>query len=90
MADQVSPGAVAGRPEPGAPGAHSAAADSGPATFHGRSVSWVSVSIIMAGFLAGGIALVAGPLWWLFWVGAGLAVLGALLGMSTHIMDDWY
>ncbi|MBO0771960.1 MAG: hypothetical protein J2P35_10935 [Actinobacteria bacterium] len=89
MADQVSPGAVAGRPE-GAPDTHPAAADSGPETFHGRGVSWVAVSIIMAGFIAGGIALVAGPLWWLFWVGAGLAVVGGLLGLSTHIMDDWY
>ncbi len=47
-----------------------------PHPFHGRPVSWVAVSIIMVGFLVGGLALVFGPTWWLFWVGPGLAALG--------------
>jgi hypothetical protein len=61
--------------------------------FHGRTVSWVAVSIIMAGFLAGGLALVFGhhgPTWWLFWVGAGMAAVGALLALATDIFEDWY
>ena len=41
-----------------------------PEPFHGRPVSWVAVSIIMAGFLVGGLGLVFGPTWWLFWAGA--------------------
>ena len=58
--------------------------------FHGRPVSWVAVSIIMLGFLVGGLALVFGTVWWLFWTGLGLAVIGALLAASTNIFEDWY
>jgi len=59
-------------------------------TFHGRPVSWIAVSIVAVGFLVGGLALVFGPTWWVFWVGVGLAVLGGLLAMSTDIFEDWY
>ena len=61
--------------------------------FHGRRVSWVAVSIIMAGFLIGGLALVLGhhgPTWWLFWVGVGISVLGFLLTLATNTFEDWY
>ena len=58
--------------------------------FHGRPVSWVAVSIIMVGFLIGGLALVFGPTWWLFWAGLGLVVIGGLLAASTNIFEDWY
>jgi hypothetical protein len=58
--------------------------------YHGRPVSWVAVSIIMAGFLAGGLALVFGPAWWLFWCGGALAAIGGLLALSTNIFEDWY
>jgi hypothetical protein len=62
-------------------------------SFHGRPVSWVAVSIIMAGFLVGGAGLVIGqrgPTWWLFWAGTGLTVLGLLLTVATNTFDDWY
>ena len=59
-------------------------------TFHGRTVSWVAVTLIMVAFLAGGLALVFGPTWWLFWVSLGLAAVGGLLGARDHIFDDWY
>ncbi len=58
-------------------------------SFHGRPVSWVAVSLIMAAFLIGGLALVFG-VWWLFWVSIGIAVVGGLLAAGTGIMDDWY
>jgi hypothetical protein len=61
--------------------------------FHGRKVSWVAVAIIAAGFLVAGLALVFGhhgPTWWLFWVGAGAAVLGFLIAMVTNMFEDWY
>lgn len=58
--------------------------------FHGRPVSWVAVSLIMVAFLIGGLALVFGPIWWLFWVSIGIAAVGALLALGTGIMDDWY
>ena len=58
--------------------------------FHGRLVSWVAVSIIMLGFLVGGLSLVFGTIWWLFWTRLGLVVVGALLAASTNIFEDWY
>lgn len=61
-----------------------------PHAFHGRAVSWVAVSIIMAGFLVGGLALVFGPTWWLFWVGLGIAAVGGLLALAINIFEDWY
>jgi len=62
-------------------------------TYHGRTVSWVAVAIIMAGFLVGGLAMVfghGGPIWWLFWVGAGASVLGLLIMLATRTFEDWY
>ncbi len=59
-------------------------------SFHGRTVSWTAVGIIVAAFLAGGLALVFGPTWWLFWVALGVAAVGGLLAMGTGIFDDWY
>jgi hypothetical protein len=59
-------------------------------TYHGRPVSWVAVSLILVGFVAGGLALVFGPTWWLFWVSLGIAAVGGLLGLATGIFDDWY
>ena len=59
-------------------------------SFHGRPVSWVAVTVIMASFLMGGLSLVFGPTWWLFWVSLGLAGVGALLALANGIFDDWY
>ena len=61
-----------------------------PPPFHGRVVSWVAVSIIMVAFLIGGLALVFGPIWWLFYASVGLAVVGGLLALATNIFEDWY
>jgi hypothetical protein len=61
-----------------------------PPPYHGRPVSWVAVSLVMVGFLAGGLALVFGPTWVVFWIGAGLAVVGGLLALATNIFEDWY
>ena len=58
--------------------------------FHGRAVSWVAVSIIMVGFVVGGLALIFGPTWWLFWVAVGVVVVGGLIALSTNIFEDWY
>ena len=48
------------------------------------------VALIMVGFLVGGLALVFGPTWWLFWVGGGVAAVGGLLALATNIFEDWY
>ena len=59
-------------------------------TYHGRTVSWVAVTLILIAFVAGGFALVFGPTWWLFWVSLGVAAIGGLLGLATNIFEDWY
>ena len=58
--------------------------------FHGRPVSWVAVSFIIVGFLPAGWRWYSGRPGWLFWAGAGVAVLGGLLALATGIFDDWY
>ena len=92
MADQAVPGAMA---ETGDTGARGLDAQIGPPSYvheayHGRSASWVVTAIVIAGFIVGGIALPIGPTWWLFWTGAGIVVLGTIIGAAVHIMDDWY
>jgi hypothetical protein len=59
-------------------------------SFHGRTVSWTAVAIIMIGFIVGGLALVFGPTWWLFWASAALTAVGGLLALATNIFEDWY
>jgi hypothetical protein len=59
--------------------------------FSGKRASWVGVVITCIGFVIGGVAFVPHPTWWLFWVGAGVAVVGliALLACKTF-SEDWY
>jgi len=54
---------------------------------HGRPRSWVLVSVVIAAFCAGGVAVV-GHLWVLFWVCAGVVVLSVPVGKMIGIMDD--
>ena len=89
MAHPADPGAIS-RPELAQRPAHESPVHP---SYHGRAVSWVAVSIVMAGFLVGGAGLVfgsGGPTWWLFWLGTGLAALGVLLSIATNTFDDWY
>ena len=105
MSNQVEPGTIGGTApdQAGFDGAvdeqsqrmqAQAAYDPGewfpPHAFHGRPVSWVAVATIMVGFLVGGLALVFGPTWWVFWVGLAIAVVGGLLALATNVFDDWY
>jgi type IV secretory pathway VirB2 component (pilin) len=60
------------------------------ATHHGRPASWVAVSIIIVGFIIGGISLTVGPAWWLFWTGTAIVVIGGIFAASVRIFDDWY
>jgi hypothetical protein len=59
-------------------------------SFHGRPVSWVATTIIIIGFALGGIGMVTGPSWVLFWVGGGVIVVGGILALVTGIFNDWY
>ena len=90
MADQLGSDMVAGQSADS--GQLSPVPAGGPASVshHGRPVSWVAVSLMMLGFLCGGLALVFGPAWWAFWIGAGVVVIGGLLGLATNIFEDWY
>lgn len=96
MPNQVEPGTMGGAPpesvgsggspagtlaQPGPTGEHEA--------FHGRAVSWVAVTFIIAGFVAGGLSIVYAA-WPTFWVGVGLAAIGGLLAAFTNIFEDWY
>ncbi len=90
MADQLGSGTVAGVPAEGGQLSEASTEWFAPEPFHGRTVSWVAVSLIMLAFLTGGLGLILGPLWWLFWASVGLAAIGGLLALSTDIFDDWY
>jgi len=90
MADPLGTGTVAGVSAEGGAISQASTEWTPPEPYHGRPVSWVAVSIIMAAFLAGGLALIFGPTWWVFWASVGLAAVGGLLALATHIFDDWY
>jgi hypothetical protein len=55
---------------------------------HGRPGSWLAVSLIMGGFAVGGVALTLGPLWWLFWAGTGIAVVGGVVALVVDVFAD--
>ena len=102
MADELRPSTIgeaatdpvitAGSPEDASMLAHLSAGTVTPypEAFHGRAVSWAAVTTIVTGFLIGGLALVFGPTWWLFWAAAALTAVGGLLALATNIFEDWY
>jgi hypothetical protein len=92
VTEQAASGTVADAA--GNTGAHGLDAQTGVSygheAHHGRPASWVAVSIIIVGFIVGGVAMVPSPKWWLFWVGTGIVVIGGIMAAAVHIMDDWY
>jgi len=95
VTEQASSGTMAGT---GDTGGHGLDAEIGvqlgpahtPEAHHGRRSSWIAVSIIIVGFIVGGVAMVPHPRWWLIWVGTGIVVVGGIIATATHIFDDWY
>jgi len=57
---------------------------------HGRPTSWVVSALVITGFILSGIGLCIGPSWVLFWTGAGIVVIAAIMGAAVRIFDDWY
>lgn len=55
----------------------------------GRLTSWVAVAVMVIGFVVGGLGLVLGPSWLLFWVGVGITGVGGIFGLATGIMEDY-
>lgn len=63
----------------------------GEAHHHGKPLSWVSVTVIIVGFLIGGVAMVPRPTWWAFWLGTGIALVGCIMTLFARTFsDDWY
>jgi len=58
----------------------------------GRPISWVGTSIVIIGFVVGGVAFfLSKPNWIVFWVGAGIAIVGCLVLLFSKTMStDWY
>jgi hypothetical protein len=57
----------------------------------GRPISWVGTSVVIIGFIIGGIAFVPAPHWTIFWIGAGVAIVGCLTLLFAKTMnEDWY
>jgi hypothetical protein len=54
---------------------------------HGRSSSWVLVTVVIAAFAVGGSAIVFHQ-WWLFWVCVAVVVLAVPIGKVIGIMGD--
>jgi hypothetical protein len=57
----------------------------------GRPISWVGTTVVIIGFIIGGVAMVPTPHWLLFWIGAGVAIIGCLILLFSRAMHtDWY
>jgi hypothetical protein len=55
---------------------------------HGASKkSWLAATIIVAGFVVGGIAIIYWN-WPIFWVGVGITVLGMAMGAAVGMMEE--
>jgi hypothetical protein len=54
----------------------------------GRPSSWFAVAVITAGFVVGGLGLILGPTWWLFWAGVVIAGIGGILALALDIFSD--
>lgn len=93
MAEQVSDavdgtGPAAGAGSPGAV-AHGVVAhlEHNP----GRAVAWVGTTVVVIGFIVGGIAFIPSPHWAIVIVGAVIAVVGLLILQFSGAMNrDWY
>jgi uncharacterized membrane protein len=55
----------------------------------GRPMSWIAVAVIVLGFVLGGLGLVLGPTWWLFWAGLAVTLAGMVFGWAIGIMEDY-
>jgi hypothetical protein len=57
----------------------------------GRPISWIGTTIVVIGFIVGGIAFVPKPNWILFWVGTAVAIIGCFVLLFSKAMStDWY
>ena len=52
-----------------------------------RAAIWISVFVVMAGSIIAAVALIEW-IWPLFWIGAGVMVLGGLSALLAGVLDD--
>lgn len=89
MAERATTGTVEGPGGTAAQPVAGAAHDS--EHFSGRKISWIGTVIVCVGFIVGGVAFIPHPTWWLFWLGAGIVIVGSLILASAKTMsEDWY
>ena len=50
-------------------------------THESSTAAWAAVVVALVGFAVGGLGLVLGPNWLLFWVGLGLVVVAPVVGL---------
>jgi hypothetical protein len=43
---------------------------------------------MVAGFAVGGLGLVVGPTWWVFWLGIAIVAVGGVLALAMGIFSD--
>ncbi|WP_113704101.1 HGxxPAAW family protein [Nonomuraea lactucae] len=53
----------------------------------GRASSWLAVTVMLIGFILGGVGLTMAN-WALIWVGVGLFVVGGILALVFDIFSD--
>ena len=59
--------------------------------FSGRKISWIGTTVVCVGFIVGGAAFIPHPIWWLFWLSAGITIVGSLiLAFARTMSEDWY
>lgn len=54
---------------------------------HGNTpAAWTGVTIMLIGWVVGGIGLVTGPNWVLFWIGVALQPIGIVVGKVMAVL----
>jgi hypothetical protein len=57
----------------------------------GRPISWAGTTVVIIGFIIGGIAFIPSPNWIVFWIGTAVAIIGCLILLFNKTMStDWY
>lgn len=54
----------------------------------GRAKSWLAITVILLGFVIGGVGLCLGPSWFTVWAGVGVVVLGGVLALVFDVFSD--
>ncbi|MEV0581948.1 HGxxPAAW family protein [Nonomuraea sp. NPDC050310] len=53
----------------------------------GRASSWLAVTVMLAGFIVGGVGMIQAN-WMIVWIGVGIIVVGGILALVFDIFSD--